>query len=168
MQRRTLLKLGIGAAAVLAVAGGGVALLQPGLRGGRMSAAAREVMRSVANAVLDGVLPAEPAPRQQALQAHLERLDAAIGAFPPVTRGEISQLLALLASAPGRIALAGLHTPWPQAGIEAVQHSLQSLRISGLSLRQQTYHALRDLTNAAYFSDPSAWKHLGYPGPTDI
>lgn len=168
MQRRTLLKLGIGAAAVLAVAGGGVALLQPGLRGGRMSVAAREVMRAVADAVLDGVLPTDPTSRQQALQSHLERLDVAIGAFPAATRGEISQLLALLASAPGRVALAGLHAPWPQAGIAAVQQSLQSLRLSSLSLRQQTYHALRDLTNAAYFSDPSAWKHLGYPGPTDI
>lgn len=168
MQRRTLLRLGIGAAAVLAVAGGGVALLQPGLRDGRMSDGARAVMRSVALAVLDGVLPADAAQRQAALLAHLDRLDAAVAAFPSATRAELSQLLALLASTPGRVALAGLHTPWEAAGIDAVQQSLQGLRLSRLSLKQQAYHALRDLTNAAYFSDPAGWRHMGYPGPLDI
>ena len=80
----------------------------------------------------------------------------------------LSQLFALLASAPGRVALAGLHSPWPEAEVDAIQQSLQGLRLSRLTLKQQTYHALRDLTNAAYFSDPSAWAHLGYPGPQDI
>ena len=168
MQRRTLLRLGLGAAAVLAVAGGGIALLNPGLKGGHLTDAARAVMRAVANAVLDGVLPVEPGQRQAALDAHLERLDTAVAAFPPPTRAELSQLLALLASAPGRIALAALTTPWDQADIEAVQNSLQGLRTSSLQLKQQAYHALRDLTNAAYFSDPSAWRHMGYPGPDDI
>jgi len=37
MQRRTLLKLGIGSAIVLAAAGGAVALLQPGLVKGKLS-----------------------------------------------------------------------------------------------------------------------------------
>lgn len=168
MQRRTLLKLGLGATVVLAVAGGGVALLQPGLRDGRLSAASRALMRSVARAVLDGALPAQESAQQQALAAHLDRLDAAIAAFPPSTRAEISQLFALLSSAPGRLALAGLSADWPDASIADVQRSLQGLRSSRLALRQQTYQALRDLTNAAYFSDPSAWVHMGYPGPMDL
>ncbi|MGE0373693.1 MAG: hypothetical protein AB7Q01_17680, partial [Gammaproteobacteria bacterium] len=164
MQRRTLLKLGLGAGVVLAIAGGGVALWQPGLRAGHLSEDARVLMRAVARAVLDGVLPADAALREQALDAHLQRLDAAIAAFPAATRAELSQLLALLSSAPGRVVFAGLNTPWPQAGIAEVQGSLQALRLSSLSLKQQAYHALRDLTNAAYFSDPSAWVHMGYPG----
>lgn len=168
MQRRTLLKLGIGASVVLAVAGTGVALFQPGLQQGHLSAASNDVMRAVARAVLDGVLPADPLLREQALDAHLQRLDAAVAAFPAATRAELSQLLALLSSAPGRHALAGLGEPWAQAGVPDIQQALQSMRLSRLSLRQQAYHALRDLTNAAYFSDPSAWVHMGYPGPLDI
>lgn len=168
MQRRTLLKLGIGASVVLAVAGTGVALLQPGLRDGRLGVASNEVMRAVARAVLDGVLPVDASQQAQALEAHLTRLDAAIAAFPAATRAELSQLLGLLASAPGRRALAGLAEPWPQASVADIQQALQSMRVSRLALRQQAYHALRDLTNAAYFSDPSAWAHLGYPGPMDI
>jgi hypothetical protein len=168
MQRRTLLKLGLGAATVFAIAGGGVALLQPGLRGTRLADGARAVMRAVALAVLDGVLPDDADARQRAVSAQLARLEAAIAAFPAATRAELSQLLGLLASAPGRLALAGLATPWAEADTAAVQHALQKLRLSGLALKQQAYHALRDLTNAAYFSDPSAWAHMGYPGPTDL
>jgi hypothetical protein len=33
-----------------------------------------------------------------------------------------------------------------------------------MALRQQVFHALRDLTNAAYFADASTWAAIGYPG----
>lgn len=168
MQRRTLLKLGLGASLALAAAGGAVVLLRPAMQDGRLRTGARAVMQAVALAVLDGVLPAEPGANRAALDAHLLRLEAAIAAFPAPTQAELSQLLALLASAPGRIALAGLSPDWPEAGVPQVQAALQGMRLSSLALKQQAYHALRDLTNAAYFSDPSAWSHLGYPGPQDL
>ena len=168
MQRRTLLKLGLGATVILVAAGGGVALLNPALAHGRLSEAGRSVMHAVARAVLDGALPIADSDRERALQAHLERLDAAIAAFPQPVQAELSQLLTLLATPPGRVALAGLSSPWPQASVAQVQEAMQGMRLSSLALKQQGYHALRDLTNAAYFSDPSAWQRMGYPGPTDI
>jgi len=168
MQRRTLLKLGLGATVVLAAAGGGIAWLRPGLVDGRLSAAAREVMHAVARAVLDGALPQPDAQCRAALNAHLQRLEAAIAAFPAATQAELSQLFALLGAAPGRFALAGLHTPWSEASVAELQRALQGMRTASLSLKQQAYHALRDLTNAAYFSDPSVWPRLGYPGPTPV
>lgn len=168
MQRRTFLRLGIGATAVLAVAGGGVALWRPGMVDGRLGEAGRTVLRAVAEAVLDGMLPAAPAAREAALQAHLSRMDATVAAFPAATQGELSQLLGMLSVAPGRIAIAGLWQPWEDAGLPRLQQALQGMRTARLALRQQAYHALRDLTNAAYFSDPSTWPRLGYPGPVDI
>jgi len=98
MQRRTLLKLGLGASVTLAVLGGGMAWLRPGLSGARLSEPARALMRAVAEAVLDGSLPADTAARATALDAHLERLQAAIAGFPPSTRSELSQLLSLRVS----------------------------------------------------------------------
>lgn len=168
MRRRTLLQLGLGSAVVLATVGGGLALLSPGLDPQGRLLAGRTVMHAAARAVLDGALPRDPAQREAALQAHLQRLDATLVAFPPATRSELSQLLALLAAAPGRLAFAGLHSPWPDADVAELQRSLQGLRTSTLALRQQAYHALRDLTNAAYFADPSTWQTLGYPGPTSL
>jgi hypothetical protein len=168
MQRRSLLKLGVGATAALVLVGGGVALFQPGLRKGQLTLSGRDVFAAVARAVLDGSLPDEPLQRAEALQAHLLNLDAVLSAFPAVVQSELSQLLAILASAPGRVAFAGLSAPWAQASVMQVQTSLQGLRTSSLALRQQAYHALRDLTNAAYYADTRAWRLMGYPGPREL
>ena len=168
MQRRTLLKVGAATAAVVAITGGGLALLQPGLLRGRLTAAGFEVFRAVARAVLDGSLPTQAAQREATLLAHLHRLDDAIAAFPATTQAELSQLLALLASTAGRIGLAGLRARWPEASVAELQQALEGLRVSSVALRQQVYFALRDLTNAAFYADPAAWRLLGYPGPRAI
>jgi hypothetical protein len=153
---------------VLAVAGGGVALLKPGLVDGQMTPAARGVFRAVARGVLDGSLPTDPGARDAALEAHLKRLNDTLAAFPVPTQSELSQLLALLASAPGRHAIAGLRADWSAASAQEVQQALQDMRTSRLALRQQAYHALRDLTNAAYYADPAIWALMGYPGPRPV
>lgn len=165
MQRRSLLALGLGSAAVLAIAGGGFALIAPALDGDRLGKGARRVFRAVARVVLDGMLPQEPALREAALDGHLLRLGATIAGFPAATRTELSLLIALLDSMPGRRALARLASDWPDASAAELQSALQSMRESSLELRQQAYHALRDLTNAAYFADPQTWALIGYPGP---
>ena len=165
MKRRTLLQLGLGGAAVLALGGGGIALIQPGLEGARLGIAGRAVFRAVARAVLDGMLPAEPIARAAALEAHQQRLDVTISGLSAASRAELSQLLALLGTAAGRRVLAGLSASWNDASITELQAALQSMRTSSLELRQQAYHALRDLTNAAYFADPGTWSQIGYPGP---
>ena len=140
-------------------------MLRPGLVHGRLTQPARSVFRAVARGVLDGSLPTAAADREAALDAHLTRLDAALAAFPAATQAELSQLLALLASSPGRVMLAGLASDWPDASEAEVQRALQSMRTSRLAMRQQIYHALRDLTNAAFYADPVAWPLMGYPGP---
>ena len=168
MQRRTLLKLGAASAAVLLVAGGTAALLQPGLAGGTLSASGRKVFSAVGRAVLDKTLPAEDGARHIALNGLLSRVDVLVQSLPPHAQAELSQLLALLASAAGRRALAGLSQPWDQASIADIQQSLQDMRLSGLALRQQAYAALHDITAGAYFSDPVSWPLLGYPGPMKI
>jgi hypothetical protein len=165
MQRRRLLALGLGSVALLAVAGGGAAWLRPGVVSGRLAPAGTTVFHAVAKAVLDGSLPQSPGAQGAALQAHLMRLDAAIGAFPAATQNELSQLLALLAAAPGRKFLAGLHTDWEAASVAELQQCLQGMRLSQMRLRQQVYHALRDLTNAAFYADAGSWTQMGYPGP---
>lgn len=168
MQRRTLLKLGVVSAVMLAVAGGAAVLLSPGLHEGKLSPAGREVFRAVGRAVLDQSLPREDAPRQHALNGLLNRMDELTVALPPHAQTELSQLLSLLASSPGRRALAGLDDAWSLATEARIQQSLQEMRLSGLVLRRQAYAALHDITAAAYFSDASTWPQLGYPGPVRI
>lgn len=168
MKRRTLFKLGAASAALLALGGGAAALLQPGLQDGKLGSAGREVFRAVGRAVLQGSLPADEAARQVALDGLLERIDALTLALPPHAQGELSQLLSLLASAPGRHLLAGLNQAWAVASDTELQQALQGMRVSGLALRQQAYAALHDIAAAAYFTDVSTWPQLGYPGPLAI
>jgi hypothetical protein len=165
MQRRSFFKLGLGAAVVIGVAGAGVALIRPGLVDGRLGPGARDVMRASARAVLSGLLPAAGPAREAALDAQLERLDGAIAGFPAATRQELSDALGLLATAPGRLALVGLTTPWAEAGEADLQRAFDAMRLSRLDTRQQVYHALRDLNAIAFFTEPANWPAAGYPGP---
>ncbi|MDP1647867.1 MAG: hypothetical protein Q8M01_06675 [Rubrivivax sp.] len=168
MKRRTLLIVGAGAGTLLALAGGTLALLSPGLQQGRLSTGGRDMFAAVARGVLVDLLPADPDARARALQAHLQRLDDTIAGLPPALQAEINELVTLLASTPGRLVLAGLRPDWQQASAADLQAMLQGLRVSSLQLRQQLYHALRNLTNAAYFADASTWPAIGYPGPNPV
>ena len=168
MRRRQLLAVGAVTGTVLALAGLSLTWIKPPRHDGRLSGAARELMAAVASAVLDDALPAVPAPRAAALAAHLKRLEATLAGMPPHMQEEIDQLMALLITSPGRLALTGLGTPWRDAERAQVQAALQGLRHSGLALRQQVFHALRDLTNGTYFADADSWRVIGYPGPRSI
>jgi hypothetical protein len=168
MRRRTLLTLGVAATAVLTLAGGTLALIQPARRDGRLSDPAQEMLKAVALAVLGGLVPTESASRTAALQAHTLRVAATIGGMPPAMQAEVDELLTIVASAPGRRALVGLSATWSEASTVQVVEALQAMRLSSLALRQQAFHALRDITNASYFADPSTWPAIGYPGPRDL
>jgi hypothetical protein len=166
MKRRTWLQLGLASGVALALGGGALALVEPGLKAGRLTAAGQTVFAAVGRAVLDGSLPADAQGKATALEGLLQRLDALIGNLPPHAQAEVSQLLALLASSAGRVAVAGLRSAWREASVADIQNALQGMRSSTLSLRQQAYHALHDMVAGAYFSDASTWRQLGYPGPT--
>lgn len=168
MERRRLLKLGLASGIAMAVAGGGVALWRPGLVQGRLAEGGRSLFRAVGNALLDGSLPYEDGARQIALNGLIERIDQLTLGLPPHAQAELSQLLALLDTAPGRLGMAGLRADWGGASLPAVQEALQMMRRSTSSLRLQTYHALHDIVGGAYFSSASTWSLLGYPGPMKI
>ena len=168
MQRRKLLKLGIASSAVLLVAGGAAALIQPGWSQGKLTAAGHAVFAAAGRAVLAGTLPLDAAPRQAAIDGMLSRIDILIQALPPHAQDELSQLLAVLASSAGRRAFAGLATPWLDASDAEITAAMQGMRLSSLAAQQQAYAALHDIAASAYFSDPATWSVLGYPGPMKI
>jgi hypothetical protein len=168
MQRRKLLVGGAATGVFLTIAGGGLALLRPARIKGRLSAGSSAVMSAVGQTVLNGFLPTEATARAVELQAHLSRLQATIGGFPPALQGEVDELLGMLAHPAGRVALFGMSADWNEAKPDEVHAAMRSLQASGAGLRQQVFQALRDLTNAAYFADASTWAQLGYPGPRAV
>ncbi|HEY0887638.1 MAG TPA: hypothetical protein VGE20_20260 [Ramlibacter sp.] len=168
MRRRGLLTLGLVSAAVLAVGGGALALLAPGVQDGKLSPRGRHVMAAIGRAMLDGSLPAGEPAVAAALEGLLARSDRLVASLPPHAQSELSQLLALLGSAGGRRALAGLGEDWHTAPVTRRQEALQAMRVSGVALRQQAYQALHEIVGSAYFSEPATWRALGYPGPLAI
>lgn len=168
MQRRSLLKLGLVSGAVLALAGGAAVLLQPGLQQGRLTTSARTLFTSLGRAILQGTLPADAQARSRALAGMVERIDALTANLPPAVQTELSQLVGLLCTTPGRLGLAGLTPTWAEASEAQVREALEGMRFSSLALRQQAYHALHEIVGGAYLSDESTWAALGYPGPFAI
>lgn len=168
LQRRTLLKLGIASAVVLAVAGGAVALMQPGLQNGKLSPDARLIFSRVGQAILAGTLPADEGPNQIAINALLGRVDTFIAGTPEHVQAELSQLLGLLGTAAGRRGVVGLSPGWHDATVPEIAAALQAMRVSSVSLRVQAYQALHDIVSASYFSGQESWAVLGYPGPKTI
>ncbi len=166
--RRRLLQLGVGATALFAVAGSAAWLWRPGVRGGRLTASGRAVFRAVARVVLEGSLPEEPAALEAVLQRHLQRLDETIAGFPAATQGEIAQLLGVLSVSATRQWLTGLRSDWADANVSELETALRRMRTTDHELRQQAYHALRDLTNAAFFAQTEHWPLMGYPGPSAV
>ena len=168
MQRRTLLKLGLVSGTVLALAGGAAMLVQPGLVQRRLTDAGRALFIGVGRAILQGTLPPDPAEQRQALEGMADRVDILAQNLPPHVVDELSQLVGLLGSSAGRVALAGLSTGWLEATPEQVMAALNDMRYSRLTLRQQAYQALPEIVGGAYFSEETTWAVVGYPGPQDI
>lgn len=168
MQRRRLLKLGMFSGAVLALAATGVSMWRPGVVDGALGTGGRELFRAMGQALLADSLPAQAAARAAALDGLLVRVDELVAGLPPHAQAELSQLISVLCTAPGRMAMAGLATDWAQADVPSLQAALDTMRGSNAALRLQTYHALHDIVGGAYFSAPEAWSQLGYPGPMAI
>ena len=164
------MKVGLLSGALLTAAGGAAWWLvnTQARSGGRFQPAARGFFLAIGSAVLAGSLPEAHSARSLALQAWLDRLETAVAGMPAAVQNELDEMVLILLSPPGRWGLAGLQPPWESATTEQVQEALQGLRQSTLAVRQQIFHALRDLSNAAYFAAPQSWAALGYPGPLRV
>ena len=153
---------------VLALAGGTVALIQPGWHANKLSDGARRILAAVGQAMLAGTLPQDTAARKTAVTALLQRIETFIASTPPHVQDELSQLLGLLGVGLGRRTLAGLSPEWHEASSAEVGAALQAMRVSDVSLRKQAYQGLHDIVFAVYFSGQESWSVLGYPGPRAV
>ena len=123
----------------------------------------REVLAAIAPAILAGTAAAS-----QPVEAIVGSVDRAVAGLPPHLQAEVRQLLALLGSWPGRRWIAGVRSAWRDASPEEVAAFLESWRFSRWVLLQQGYHALHDLTLAAWYARPDSWPATGYPGPPEV
>ena len=168
VSRRQFLKFGVAGGLLLAVAGAArgekdYRAATGADRFGVLTERDGEVIAAIAPALLAGTGAAGAS-----LGAILGSVDRAVAGLPPHLQAEVKQLLALLASWPGRRLLAGVSAPWPQASEVEVSAFLERWRFSGWALFQQAYHALHELVLAAWYARPDSWPAIGYPGPPPL
>ncbi len=170
--RRRFLKFGLAGAVLLAAAGAVRAQRNYRAADGRapleaLTEADREVLAAVTPAILAGTAAAG-ATGDAGLAAAIGSVDRAVAGLPPHLQAEVRQLLALLASWPGRRWVAGVGAPWAVASREEVTAFLERWRFSRWALLQQGYQALHDLVLAAWYARPDSWPAIGYPGPPEV
>jgi len=101
------LKVGLAAGALLTLTGGVAWRVEsgPSRRGDHFQPAARSFFLAIGTAVLAAVLPQEPSTREQTLPQWLERLETTVAGMPGAVQRELDEMVGILLSAPGRLAL---------------------------------------------------------------
>ena len=133
-----------------------------------LNQAQRTVMAAVAPVILAGALPRDPEGRIRALKDVVRGLDTAISGFTPQVQSEVKQLFDLLTFPPTRRLVAGVASPWPDAGVDEIDRFLKRWAESPLDLLQSAHQALRQLVFAAWYGNADAWPSIGYPGPPSL
>lgn len=171
ISRRSLLKVGIAGAAVLATAGVATSVFvhnQQSLAGGYQQLRAKDVpmLSTIISAILQGRTSA-PVTQSQ-IDSTLQRLDRNIDRLSPNMLKQTLQLFDLLTLSASRGLVTGIWRPWERAEATQVQAFLKRWESSRFALFQQGYLALVKLTLMAWYSQPDAWAVCGYPGPPTI
>ncbi|WP_332877564.1 hypothetical protein [Massilia sp. S19_KUP03_FR1] len=166
--RRAFLKVGMGAALVLALGGGIYRATQPTparapLPRFVLDGEARAALQAIVPAMLAGALAPGPAYATD-VDGVIARVHAAILSLPLASQKEVQDLFGLLALAPARRLLTGIASPWGQAAPAAVQAFLQDWRVSQFGMLRAGYGALQNLVMAAWYAAPASWAAIGYPG----
>jgi hypothetical protein len=163
MERRSFMKIGLLGAAVLAVAGGGLALW-PGDSSARptkpllsISAGNFPVLVAVAARVCQGTTA------QPVQVAHA--VDAALSFTFPEARRDMDRVLGLLENALPGLLLRGSPRPFTLLDEAAQDRALFAWRDSSVGLLRGAYHALRKLCLAAHYATPGSWPEVDYGGP---
>jgi hypothetical protein len=138
----------------------------PSLRA--LDADAATIVAAIVPAMLAGALPDERAARAAAARETVAAVDATILGLPPRAQRELDELFALLASLPGRVALAHTTASWSAMSETDTQAFLERLRGSRWTLLRAAYDALHQLVLASWYGNPRAWAAIGYGGPPAI
>lgn len=158
----TLLALGAGGWVAARLADGSAKALAP-LE--HLGAAEQQMLARVADALLDGLLPADGPARDEWLVRIVRNTDAGIPLLPLHLQKDTHKLLSLLAFAPTRLLLIGQWHGWQSFGRAELQARLDTLRTSGKDLHRVVYRVLHDVVKGGFYGDRASWELLSYPGP---
>jgi hypothetical protein len=164
--RRTILKFGLGGAAMLALGGTGLALQATVQRDPRVPLVALSPRQfSVLAAVADRMCPkTDTLPSAWDVEVP-EKIDALLARKAVADAEEFGLVLDLLENALAGLVLDGRFSTFTASPPETQDAVLRGMARSTLATRRTMYAALRGLCTASYWSDPRASRHIGYRRP---
>ncbi|WP_339650185.1 twin-arginine translocation pathway signal protein [Halopseudomonas pelagia] len=169
LSRRSLLKLGLGASAVLATAG-----LTATLSGCSSDAPASgfQVLRSsdipMLTAIMSTLIGPHPALNPANLDGAIAQLDKTLAWTSTAVQKQLTDLFGMLSMGLTRGPLTGIWGSWENATDEDVRAFLERWRDSRLDMLRQGHSALNQLLQMAWYATPVSWEAVGYPGPPTI
>jgi len=165
--RRQFLKAGVIGGAALAMLGAWQLARQRTTASNSLDAR-HLILSAIVPAMLAGVLPEDATARRGAVVHTIARVDQTIAGLSPAVQTEVAELFALLNTGVTRVLLAGVWADWQVADAASIAAFLERWRSSSWLLMRSAYGALHDLILGAWYSEPSAWAAIGYPGPPEI
>ncbi len=166
--RRSFLKRGMVAGAVLALGGGTALFLRPGKEWplppeGLLSLTSREYAALMA--IAERMIPIfGDFPPLESVRTGVNA-DRILTKVDPTALTEMKQLLNLFENALPNFLFGFRFAPFTQLDETGKDAVLSEWRTSRLAVRRTGYTALRGLVLAAYFVRAETWAAVGYPGP---
>lgn len=166
LSRRSLLRVGAGGVAVLAVGGTALSAAAPSPRDPATPLRALSPRAfAILSAVADRICPGgEGLPSASDLRV-AESIDALLTAAHPALVGELHQVLYLLENPVAGWLIDGRRGRFTYADAAEQERILLAWRDHPRTLMRTAFFALRDLVSPTYWSNPALWPALGYPGP---
>ncbi|MFT0865254.1 twin-arginine translocation pathway signal protein [Pseudomonas sp. CAM1A] len=161
MQRRDLLRLGLGASLFL----GAASLIGCSQQ---TPSAGYQALRNDDLPLLQALIPVVLAGTQASTEQVLQSLDHKLAALSPAMLKLTRQLFDVLTLPLTRGPLTGVWGSWTEATDAEVEHFLERWRDSSLNLLRQGHASLLQLLLMAWYERPEAWAACGYPGPPKI
>lgn len=163
LNRRSLLKLGLGATALLATVGLGGCTPAPSAKGLQvLRASDLPMLRALIPVVLEGTAAVHT------VEVVLRSLDDKLAYLSPAMLKLTRQLLDVLSLPLTRGPLTGVWGAWDQASSEQIHAFLKRWQHSTFDLLRMGHGSLLQLLLMAWYSLPDAWADCGYPGPPKI
>jgi hypothetical protein len=97
-----------------------------------------------------------------------ERVDAFLAMSHPGVQSDVKRLASLFDSPLLGLVLDGSPFRFTTASADRQDGRLTAWATSRLSLRRTGYRALKRLVCSTYYSSPSTWSAVGYPGPPSL
>jgi hypothetical protein len=130
-----------------------------------LTADAKTIWCKIATVILSGVLPVAASVSESALAQWWLRFQQTVNVLPITTQRELGQLVLSLEFAPTRRTVWGVSAAWSEATADEIRDFLEGCRYSSVPDIQSAYHAIHDLTLAAWYSDEAHWADIDYAPP---